>query len=94
MQNKRLWTYALSFSCIAGFIIIVLNQFQDQLVFYVTPTDALSKYLENPTKNKFRLGMRARCLICFGRGIPLLLRGLSSRLRTRLKGQGRGLERV
>ncbi|GJV96474.1 cytochrome c-type biogenesis protein CcmE homolog, mitochondrial-like protein [Tanacetum coccineum] len=56
LLNRRLWTYALSFSCIAGFIIIVLNQFQDQLVFYVTPTDALSKYLENPTKNKFRLG--------------------------------------
>ncbi|KAL7586930.1 cytochrome c-type biogenesis protein CcmE homolog, mitochondrial [Lactuca sativa] len=56
MQNRRLWTYAITFSCIAGFIIIVLNQFEDQLVFYVTPTDALSKYAENPNKNKFRLG--------------------------------------
>ncbi|KAK9079069.1 hypothetical protein SSX86_000739 [Deinandra increscens subsp. villosa] len=56
MQNRRLWTYAVTFSCIAGFIIIVLNQFEDQLVFYVTPTDALSKYSENPSKNKFRLG--------------------------------------
>nr|XP_043628832.1 cytochrome c-type biogenesis protein CcmE homolog, mitochondrial [Erigeron canadensis] len=56
MQNRRLWTYAITFSCIAGFIIIVLNQFEDQLVFYVTPTDALSKYVENPNKNKFRLG--------------------------------------
>ncbi|KAI3706372.1 hypothetical protein L6452_24061 [Arctium lappa] len=56
MQNRRLWTYAITFSCIAGFIIIVLNQFEDQLVFYVTPTDALSKYSENPGKNKFRLG--------------------------------------
>lgn len=25
-------------------------------MFYVTPTDALSKYMENPSKNKFRLG--------------------------------------
>ncbi|CAH9103340.1 unnamed protein product [Cuscuta epithymum] len=56
MQTRRLWTYALTFSCVAGFIIIVLNQFQDQLVFYVTPTDAVAKYKANPTKAKFRLG--------------------------------------
>lgn len=56
LQTRRLWTYALTFSCIAGFIVIVLNQFQDQLVFYVTPTDALAKYSENPSKSKFRLG--------------------------------------
>ncbi|KAL0418522.1 UNVERIFIED_CONTAM: Cytochrome c-type biogenesis protein CcmE, mitochondrial [Sesamum radiatum] len=56
LQTRRLWTYALTFSCIAGFIIIVLNQFQDQLVFYITPTDALQKYYSNPTKSKFRLG--------------------------------------
>ncbi|XP_028757172.1 cytochrome c-type biogenesis protein CcmE homolog, mitochondrial-like [Neltuma alba] len=56
LQNRRLWTYALTFSCMAGFIVIVLNNFQDQLVFYVTPTDALEKYSSNPSKNKFRLG--------------------------------------
>lgn len=56
LQNRRLWTYALTFSCIAGFIVIVINQFQDQLVFYLTPTDALAKYEENPSKTKFRLG--------------------------------------
>ncbi|KAJ4970689.1 hypothetical protein NE237_003788 [Protea cynaroides] len=56
LQNRRLWTYALTFSCIAGFIVIVLNNFQDQLVFYVTPTDAMEKYSKNPSKNKFRLG--------------------------------------
>ncbi|XP_027066246.2 cytochrome c-type biogenesis protein CcmE homolog, mitochondrial-like [Coffea arabica] len=56
LQTRRLWTYALTFSCIAGFIVIVLNQFQDQLVFYVTPTDALAKYSQNPSKSKFRLG--------------------------------------
>ncbi|KAM3340999.1 hypothetical protein BC332_23204 [Capsicum chinense] len=56
LQTRRLWTYAITFSCIAGFIVIVLNQFQDQLVFYVTPTDALSQHAENPTKSKFRLG--------------------------------------
>lgn len=37
-------------------MVIVLNQFQDQLVFYVTPTDALEKYKTNPAKTKFRLG--------------------------------------
>ncbi|KAK9999944.1 hypothetical protein SO802_019547 [Lithocarpus litseifolius] len=56
LQTRRLWTYALTFSCIAGFIVIVLNGFQDQLVFYVTPTDALEKYTSNPSKSKFRLG--------------------------------------
>lgn len=56
LQNRRLWTYAITFSCIAGFIVIVLNQFQDQLVFYITPTDALQKYNSNPSKSKFRLG--------------------------------------
>ncbi|XP_073301236.1 cytochrome c-type biogenesis protein CcmE homolog, mitochondrial [Primulina huaijiensis] len=56
LQTRRLWTYAITFSCIAGFIIIVINQFQDQLVFYVTPTDALQKYEANPSKSKFRLG--------------------------------------
>ncbi|KAK7262536.1 hypothetical protein RJT34_30110 [Clitoria ternatea] len=56
LQNRRLWTYALTFGCVAGFIVIVLNNFQDQLVFYVTPTDALQKYSENPSKVKFRLG--------------------------------------
>ncbi|KAF8398429.1 hypothetical protein HHK36_017356 [Tetracentron sinense] len=56
LQNRRLWTYALTFSCIAGFIVIVLNNFQDQMVFYVTPTDALEKFSVNPSKNKFRLG--------------------------------------
>lgn len=56
MQTRRLWLYALSFSCVAGFIVIVLNSFQDQLVFYVTPTEALDKFVANPGKNKFRLG--------------------------------------
>ncbi|KAJ1431775.1 CcmE-like superfamily [Sesbania bispinosa] len=56
LQNRRLWTYALTFGCVAGFIVIVLNNFQDQLVFYVTPTDALEKYRNNPSKTKFRLG--------------------------------------
>ncbi|WCJ36925.1 hypothetical protein M5689_018094 [Euphorbia peplus] len=56
LQARRLWTYALTFSCVAGFIVIVLNNFQDQLVFYVTPTDAMEKYKANPERNKFRLG--------------------------------------
>eukprot|EP01018_Ginkgo_biloba_P017239 Gb_30743 [translate_table: standard] len=55
-QNRRLWTYALSFSAIAGFIIIVLNSFQDYLVFYITPTDAMERFSRDPSKNKFRLG--------------------------------------
>ncbi|CAI0401370.1 unnamed protein product [Linum tenue] len=56
MQTRRLWTYALAFSCVAGFIVIVLNNFQDQMVFYVTPTDAMEQNQANPRKTKFRLG--------------------------------------
>ncbi|CAL5210853.1 unnamed protein product [Lathyrus oleraceus] len=56
LQAKRLWTYGLSFATFAGFIVVVLNNFQDQLVFYVTPTDAIDKFRTNPTKAKFRLG--------------------------------------
>ncbi|XP_023515457.1 uncharacterized protein LOC111779609 [Cucurbita pepo subsp. pepo] len=56
LQTRRLWTYALTFSCIAGFIVIILNNFEEHLLFYVTPTDALEKYSANPSKNKFRLG--------------------------------------
>ncbi|CAA0843072.1 transmembrane protein G1P-related 1 [Striga hermonthica] len=56
MQTRRLWNDAVTFNCIAGFIVIVLNKFQDQLVFYITPTDALQKYNSDPTKSKFHLG--------------------------------------
>lgn len=56
LQNRRLWTYALTFAGMAGFVVVVLNNFQDQLVFYVTPSEALEKYSQNPTKTKFRLG--------------------------------------
>ncbi|CAL1391903.1 unnamed protein product [Linum trigynum] len=56
MQTRRLWTYALAFSFVAGFIVIVLNNFQDQMVFYVTPTDAMEQNKANPKKTKFRLG--------------------------------------
>ncbi|CAN6441248.1 unnamed protein product [Victoria cruziana] len=56
LQNRRLWTYALTFSGIAGFVIIVLSNFQDQMMFYLTPTDALDRFALNPSKNKFRLG--------------------------------------
>ncbi|KAL8556574.1 hypothetical protein ACS0TY_004140 [Phlomoides rotata] len=56
LQTRLLWTYAITFSCIAGFIVVVLNQFQDQLVFYVTPTEALEKYNADPSKSKFHLG--------------------------------------
>lgn len=37
-------------------MILVLNNFQDQLVFYVTPSEALEKFNTNPSRNKFRLG--------------------------------------
>ncbi|KAL6341198.1 hypothetical protein AAG906_032314 [Vitis piasezkii] len=56
LQNRRLWNYALSFSGSAAIIVTVLYQFQDQMVFYVTPTEALEDYAANPSKNKFRLG--------------------------------------
>ncbi|KAH0459465.1 hypothetical protein IEQ34_012279 [Dendrobium chrysotoxum] len=56
LQNRRLWTYGLTFSCVAGFIVIVLANFQDQLLFYITPSDAMAKFTANPSKTRFRLG--------------------------------------
>ncbi|KAK8957909.1 hypothetical protein KSP39_PZI000060 [Platanthera zijinensis] len=56
LQTRRLWTYGLTISCIAGFIVIVLANFQDQLLFYITPSDALAKFTANPSKTRFRLG--------------------------------------
>ncbi|KAK9672775.1 hypothetical protein RND81_12G124000 [Saponaria officinalis] len=56
LQNRRLWTYVASFSGVAVFVILVLNNFQDQLVFYVTPSDAMEKYRTDPSSNRFRLG--------------------------------------
>lgn len=56
MQQRRLWMYGLTFSLAAGFVVVVLNQYQDQLVFYLTPSEALEKYSLEPSKAKFRLG--------------------------------------
>ncbi|KAL3679218.1 hypothetical protein R1sor_022174 [Riccia sorocarpa] len=55
-QARRLWTIALSGTVVAGFIIIVLNTFQENMMFYITPSEALEKYYLDPAKNKFRLG--------------------------------------
>ncbi|XP_015697067.2 cytochrome c-type biogenesis protein CcmE homolog, mitochondrial [Oryza brachyantha] len=56
LQSRRLWTYALTFGCAAGFVVTVLATFQDQLVFYLTPTDALARYAADRTKSRVRLG--------------------------------------
>jgi cytochrome c-type biogenesis protein CcmE len=56
LQTRRLWSYALAFGCAAGFVVTVLATFQDQLVFYVTPTDALAKFATDPSKSRVRLG--------------------------------------
>ncbi|CAD6211913.1 unnamed protein product [Miscanthus lutarioriparius] len=56
LQTRRLWSYGLAFACTAGFVVTVLATFQDQLVFYVTPTDALAKFTADPSKSRVRLG--------------------------------------
>ncbi|AQL06342.1 Cytochrome c-type biogenesis protein CcmE [Zea mays] len=56
LQTRRLWSYGLAFACTAGFVVTVLATFQDQLVFYVTPTDALAKFTADPSKPRVRLG--------------------------------------
>jgi len=37
-------------------VVTVLATFQDQLVFYVTPTDALAKFTVDPSKSRICLG--------------------------------------
>ncbi|RCV43976.1 hypothetical protein SETIT_9G336900v2 [Setaria italica] len=56
LQTRRLWSYGLAFACAGGFVVAVLATFQDQLVFYVTPTDALAKFTADPSKSRVRLG--------------------------------------
>lgn len=56
LQAQRLWTIALSGTAVAGFVIVVLNTFQENLMFYITPTQALEKFFLDPKKNRFRLG--------------------------------------
>ncbi|GJM91376.1 hypothetical protein PR202_ga07739 [Eleusine coracana subsp. coracana] len=54
-RPAALWSYALAFGCTAGFVVTVLATFQDQLVFYVTPTDALAKFAAaDPSKSRVR----------------------------------------
>ncbi|CAN1147585.1 Cytochrome c-type biogenesis protein CcmE homolog, mitochondrial, partial [Linum perenne] len=49
LQTKRLWTYALAFSCVAGFIVIVLNNLQE-MVFYAPEKDKVPAPLLKPAK--------------------------------------------
>ncbi|XP_045826694.1 cytochrome c-type biogenesis protein CcmE homolog, mitochondrial isoform X1 [Trifolium pratense] len=56
LQTKRLWTYALTFATLSGFVVIILNTFNDKLAFYVMPTDAIEEIKNNPTGKFFRLG--------------------------------------
>jgi len=56
LQARRLWSIALSGTAIAGFVIVILNTFQENLMYYITPSQALEKFFLDPTKNRFRLG--------------------------------------
>lgn len=37
-QTRRLWSLVAGMSAVAGFVILMLNSFQDSLMFYITPT--------------------------------------------------------
>eukprot|EP00897_Mesotaenium_endlicherianum_P005678 jgi/Mesen1/5138/ME000255S04114 len=56
LQTKRMWTMVLGGTAVAGFVIVILNSFQENLMFYITPTQALEKFGAQPAKSKFRLG--------------------------------------
>lgn len=56
LQIRRMWSLAMGGTLVAGFVIVVLNTFQENLMFYITPTQALEKFAAEPTKNRFRLG--------------------------------------
>lgn len=43
LQARRLWTIALSGTAVAGFVIVILNTFQENLMFYITPTQVCAK---------------------------------------------------
>ncbi|GBG59672.1 hypothetical protein CBR_g49937 [Chara braunii] len=56
MQAKRFWSLILGGTAISAFVILLLNTFQENLMFYITPTQALEKFREQPSKSRFRLG--------------------------------------
>eukprot|EP00271_Cylindrocystis_brebissonii_P011867 TRINITY_DN29850_c0_g1_i1.p1 TRINITY_DN29850_c0_g1~~TRINITY_DN29850_c0_g1_i1.p1 ORF type:complete len:402 (+),score=79.46 TRINITY_DN29850_c0_g1_i1:221-1426(+) len=44
LQQRRLWTLALGTAGAAGSILAVLSAFQENLTFYITPTQAVEKF--------------------------------------------------
>jgi cytochrome c-type biogenesis protein CcmE len=46
----------LAGTLVSGFIIVVLNTFQENLMYYITPSEAMEKFFKDPSKNRFRLG--------------------------------------
>ncbi|KAH8945137.1 hypothetical protein BDL97_12G024200 [Sphagnum fallax] len=56
LQTRRLWGLVLTGTLVSGFIIVVLNTFQENLMYYITPSEAMEKFFKDPSKNRFRLG--------------------------------------
>ncbi|GJP36747.1 hypothetical protein CLOM_g21221 [Closterium sp. NIES-68] len=55
-QTQRMWTLVIGGGAVAGLAIFAMNSFQENLMFYITPTQALEKFAENSSANRFRLG--------------------------------------
>ncbi len=39
LQTRRLWGLVLAGTLVSGFIIVVLNTFQENLMYYITPSE-------------------------------------------------------
>lgn len=55
-QQGRVWSLVIGGTAVGGFVIAALNTFQENLMFYLTPTQALHKFEQEPSRNRCRLG--------------------------------------
>lgn len=73
LQARRLWTIALSGTAVAGFVIVVLNTFQENLMYYITPSQVWA-YISR------QITLIRRSLECIKSSVHCLLISVSERV--------------
>ena len=55
-QVQRMWTLVAGGSAAAGLVLFALNSLQENLMFYITPTQAVEKFSPEAASKRMRLG--------------------------------------
>ena len=55
-QVQRMWTLVAGGSAAAGLVLFALNSLQENLMFYITPTQAAEKFTPEAASKRMRLG--------------------------------------